>query len=144
MSNYLPIVWLLLGIAGVFIYLSRAANKFLVFSLGLLAVIVLAGVARRKLIRKKQGYSIYKSGGAEDGFIVYGEGEKTVKLYFDRVQDTIYIPSDVKWKEIMPEWAKGKKQEIVARIKKEIGTRLIGKSWRYEETDREETLLRQS
>ena len=143
MSNYLPIVWLLLGIAGVFIYLSRAANKFLVFSL-VLAVIVLAGVARRKLIRKKQGYSIYKSGGAEDGFVVYGEGEKTVKLYFDRVQDTIYIPSDVKWKEIMPEWAKEKKHEIVARIKKEIGTRLIGKSWRYEETDREETLLRQS
>ena len=144
MSTYLPMVWLLLGIAGLFIYLSKAANEFLAFSLGLLALIVLAGVVGQRLIRKKQGYSIYKSGGAEDGFIVYGEGGKTVKLYFDRVQDTIYVPSDAKWKEIMPEWAKEKKHEIVARIKKQIGTRLIGKSWRYEETDREETLLRQS
>ena len=144
MSAYLPMVWFLLGIFGFLIYLFKGGNEIVVSCLVIMGIIVVAALVRQQLARKKRGYYIDKSGGAEDGFIVYHEGGKSVKLYFDRAQDTIYVPSDAKWKETMPEWAKEKKHEIIARIKKQIGTRLIGKSWRYEETDREETILPQS
>ena len=144
MSSYLPMVWFLLGIFGFLIYLFKGGNEIVVSCLVIMGIIIVAALVRQQSVRKKRDFYIDKSGGAEDGFIVYHEGEKSLKVYFDRAQDTIYVPSDAKWKEIMPEWAKERKHEIVDRIKKQIGARLIGKSWRYEETDREEAVLPQS
>ena len=63
------------------------------------------------------------------------EGGRVLELYFDRTKNTIYVPSDAKWNEIMPSWATDRKAEIVSRIKQHVGKRWIGKSWRYEESD---------
>ena len=93
--------------------------------------------------RKKEGYYVFTRGGAEDGSVTYNEAGRTLELYFDRVKNTIYVPSEAKWKEIMPTWAKDRKEEIMGGIKKHVGKRWIGKSWMYEETDAPELLMSQ-
>ena len=113
--------------------------------LALLAVVTLAilgGIIKEKWRRKREGYYAYTSGGAEEGVLIYNEAGKILQLYFSRPRDTIYVPTDAKWKEIMPDWARERKDEIVRRIKTRVGKRLIGKGWTYEESDRDEHLLK--
>ena len=93
--------------------------------------------------RNREGYYVYKRGGADDGTLIYNEEGKILQFYFNRTNDTIYVPSDFKWKEMMPKWAKERKDEIVSRIEKQIGKRLIGKSWTYEGTEKREHLIEQ-
>jgi hypothetical protein len=92
-------------------------------------------LVRNILRRRKEGFHVYKRGGGEDGVLMYEEGEKSLQIYFNRLEDTIYIPRAGIWKEIMPDWASERRDEILFRIKERIGKRLIGKSWKFEETD---------
>jgi hypothetical protein len=133
----------LLLVLGLAIALAKTGGFIILDILLAITGLILTCSVIRKLRAKRGGYYIEKSGGAEDGFITYYEGSKTVRLYFNRVQDVIYVPSETKWKQIMPEWAKERKDEIVGRIKEQVGTRLIGKSWSYEESEKEETMLPQ-
>ena len=108
-----------------------------------LGLTILTYIIREQVRRKKQGFYVQTHGGAEDGYVLYNEDGKTLRLYFSRPKDTIYVPSDIKWKEIMPNWARERKLEIIGRIKKHVGKRLIGQDWTYEESDKKETLMTQ-
>ena len=110
--------------------------------LGVIAFVTAGSLMKEKWRRKKEGYYAYTSGGAEDGVLIYNESGKILQLYFNRPKDTIYVPTDAKWREIMPDWARERKDEIVSRIKKRVGKRLIGKGWSYEESDREDHFVR--
>jgi hypothetical protein len=129
---------------GAALYLFKPENRFVLFGVCFVAIGIALLVLKERLRRKKEGYYVYKRGGAEDGILVYDEGGKTLNLYFSRSKDTIYVPSDTKWKELMPEWAKEKKGVIMRRIKLRIGKRLIGKNWTYEESDKQEYLINQN
>lgn len=85
--------------------------------------------------RKRRGFHVYKRGGAEGGILYYTESDRVLRFYFDRTMNTIFIPSDTQWREVTPIWAHDRKQEIVERIRKSLGQRLIGKNWNYEETN---------
>ena len=129
-------VWLALaGIAAV-VYLLRSnlGVWLLALTVGICGLIAYARV-REQRRRVREGYYVYRRGGAEGGILFYNEEGRILQFYFDRSTDTIYIPSDAKWREVMPMWAQNRKQQIVSRLKQCFGKRLTGKSWTYEESD---------
>jgi hypothetical protein len=132
------IIWVFLAVIGLVLYVSKPDNRFILFGLGFIAVAIFIATVKERWRRKNEGYYVFKRGGAENGVVIYDEGGQTLQLYFDRRRDTIYVPSDATWTEIMPSWAKERKHEVVTRIKRRVGKRLIGKSWTYEETDKPE------
>jgi hypothetical protein len=85
-----------------------------------------------------EGYYTYMSGGAEDGDLVYKERGGTLRFYFKRRPHTIYVPTNVKWVEVMPDWAKQNKEPIMKRIKDQVG-----KHWMFEDTEKQEHILTQ-
>jgi hypothetical protein len=111
--------------------------------LGVLLLIIVIVTARNILRRRKDGFDVYKRGGAEDGVLVYKEGERSLQIYFNRLEDIIYLPSPSIWKETMPDWASERRDEILTRIRERVGKRLIGKSWSFEETDNPQKLITQ-
>jgi hypothetical protein len=128
-------VWLVLA--------ALAAAKVLFNALGVWGLVLIAGIVivglyvwmKTQRRRKRDGYHVFRRGGAEDGIVYYNENGQSLQLYFNRIADTIYIPSEAKWKEVMPDWAHDRRQQIIERVKEGIGKRLIGKSSIYEETD---------
>jgi hypothetical protein len=140
-AKYFLIFWALLAAVGLASYLSKRENRFLLVGLGVLALTIIVAVVRERLRRKKEGYYIYKRGDGRGGVLIYNEGQQSLKLYFNRLEDTIYIPSQDRWREIMPVWARERREEIVSKIKKRVGKRLIGKSWTYEETDKPQQVI---
>jgi cbb3-type cytochrome oxidase subunit 3 len=142
--KYFLILWLLGAMIGVIFYLLKPQNRSILLGIGVVVIGVVFFLFKERLRRKKEGYYVYKRGGAEDGVLVYDEGGKTLNLYFSRRKDTIYVPSDTKWKELMPGWAKEKKALIMHRIKLRIGNRMIGKNWTYEESDNQDYLIKQN
>jgi hypothetical protein len=140
--KYFFVLVALCVLVAVLAYFARSGGALLLAVLGTITLTILGGIVKEQLRRKKEGYFAYTSGGAQEGILIYNEGGKILQLYFSQPKDTIYIPTDPKWKEIMPDWARERKDEIVAKIKKRVGKRLIGKGWTYEESDREEHLLR--
>jgi ribose 5-phosphate isomerase B len=53
-------------------------------------------------------------------FIKYIEGEKSLEFNVDpglKSPTIIHVPSPEKWEEEMPEWAKGRRDEILGRVK---------------------------
>ena len=104
---------------------------------------IVIAIARNRFGKGKEGFHVYKRGGGKDGVLIYNEGEKSIQLYFNRLEDIIYIPSTGMWKEIMPDWAQERRDEILARIKERVGRRLIGKSWKFEETDSRQKIIPQ-
>jgi len=135
------ILSILCVLVGVLAYLVGSGAALLA-AIAFVSVIIFGGVMKEKWRRRREGYYAYTSGGGQEGVLIYNEGGKILQLYFSRLKDTIYIPTDPKWREIMPDWARERKDEIVSRIKKRIGKRLIGKGWTYEESDRDDHLLR--
>jgi hypothetical protein len=95
----------------------------------LLAVLaaVVAALMRQWIRRKREGFSVRTRGNADGGDVIYDEDGKLLTFYFDRGARTIYIPSDVKWEEEMPAWARARKREIVDRISKRMG-----RNWAFE------------
>jgi hypothetical protein len=116
-------------------YFFDSYNWYLLVGLGGVCVIIFIGSLKEKWRRKKEGYWVYKKGGADDGVLFYNERGQILRLYFSRGRDISYVPSDAKWKEIMPSWAKERKVQIISRVKQLIGKRIIGKNWTYEDTD---------
>ena len=129
------VVWLVLGAAAAAKFLFNAFDGW---GLVLISGIVIVGFYMRMQTRtrgKRDGYHVFRRGGAEGGIIYYNENGRTLQFYFDRLADTIYFPSEAKWREVMPYWAHDHRQQIVDRVKKRFGKRLLGKSSIYEETD---------
>jgi hypothetical protein len=118
-------------------------NQLLLPGVGFILLIIVIAIARSRLRRRKEGFHVYKRGGGEDGVLIYEEGEKSLQVYFNRLEDIIYIPSAGMWNEIMPDWARERRDEILVRIKERVGKRLIGKSWKFEETDSPQKLIAQ-
>ena len=103
-------------------------------------VVIVVATARQRWRDEKEGYRVDASGGAEGAIVVYHEENRSVSLLYSREKDTVFVPSDSKWKQIMPEWARERKDEIVARIMQRHGKRLIGKPIAYEESDSNECM----
>jgi hypothetical protein len=118
-------------------------NQMLFSVLGLILVMVVIAIVRNTLRRRTEGFHVYKRRGGEDGVLFYEEGEKSLQIYFNRFEDIIYIPCASIWKEIMPDWARDRRDEIVERIKERIGKRLIGGSWKFEETESPQKVIPQ-
>jgi len=106
-------------------------NQLLLPGVGFILLIIVLAITRNRLRRRKEGFHVYKRGGGEDGVLIYEEGEKSLQVYFNRLEDIIYIPSAIMWKEIMPHWASERRAEILARIKERVGKILICKSWKF-------------
>lgn len=128
-------VWLALAGIALVVYLMRSSVSIWILTLGVGICGLIVYVKLRERRRVGEGYRVYRRGGSEDGILFYDEEGRILQFYFDRRTDKIYIPSDAKWKEIMPMWAQEHKQQIVSRLKQHFGKRLIGKAWTYEETD---------
>jgi hypothetical protein len=141
--RYLLGLWAVFAAGGIVLYFWKRENRLLLSAITILIGIIVIEILRERLRRKREGYYVYKRGGADDGTLVYNEEGKMLQLCFNRTTDTIYVPLDFKWKEMMPDWAKERKDEILSRIQKQIGKRLIGKSWSYQGTDRKEHLIEQ-
>ncbi len=124
-------------------YESRVQGVIAAIGAISIVVIIIVATARRKLREEKEGYRVDSYGGPDGGIVVYHEEDKSLILLYSREKDTVYIPSDSKWKQIMPEWSRERKDEIVARIKQRHGKRLIGKPIAYEESDSDECMAAQ-
>jgi hypothetical protein len=101
-----------------------------VAALSLVSFVVLLCFVKERLRRIIQGYYVYMRGGVEGGEVRYNESGKEIKLCFARKKRTIYFPTNTKWKEIMPDWAKGKREDIIARVRKRVS-----RTWKFEEVD---------
>ena len=137
----LSLLWVLVLVGALASYLFTSTSWPLLIGIGGVCVAVCMATLKEKWRRKKQGYWVFKKGGAEDGVLFYNERGQILQLYFNRRQDTIYVPSDLKWKTVMPNWAKERKSEIISRVKQLVGKRIIGNSWTYEETDNPERIV---
>jgi hypothetical protein len=148
MQKAITFFFILFGLLAVGRIISQIAQvgggtSLFAWSSVILGLAILTFIVRERVRRKKEGYYVQTHGGAEGGYVLYNEDGKTLRLYFSRPKDTIYVPSDTKWKEIMPSWAKERKVEIMGRIRKHVGKRLIGQGWTYEESDKKEMLMSQ-
>ena len=100
--------------------------------------IVIVSLGGEYIRRFLEGYYTYMSGNAEEGELDYKDGKNTIRLYFRRRPRVIYVPTNVKWVELMPDWAKEEKKFIMDRIKAQVG-----KHWNFQETEDEEQILAQ-
>jgi hypothetical protein len=113
-------------------------GRIVVAGSGIVVFTVLAVVIGERIRRFTEGYHVKMSGGAEDGDLTYNDGGRTLRLYFKRRTRVIYVPSDPRWVEVMPFWARENKSLIVRKIKQQIG-----KHWNFEDTEKQEYILRQ-
>lgn len=132
-------------LAGVFgiIILSRGLpmwpDRLIFLGLVLIVLTIFVALIGERIRRVIEGYYTYMSGGAEDGDLVYKERGKTLRLYFKRGTHTIYVPSDTKWIEVMPDWAKEQKGSIMQRIRGQVG-----RHWMFEDTENRDRILTQT
>jgi hypothetical protein len=135
-------VLLIAGI-GYVLYLSWRLptwpERIVVGGLGTLAITVVAILLIERIRRFTEGYYVKLSGGADDGDLTYYDTGRILRLYFKRRTRMIYVPSDPKWVEVMPMWARENKTSIMLRIKGQIG-----KHWNFEETEKQEFIVRQT
>lgn len=116
-------MWLAAGFA-----IWLLINRPLIF----VCLLVVAGILLE--VSKRRGEAHYRA----KGYRVDHEGRDNI-FYEERVGDksrrltiegemlvpghAVYVPDDKEWRERMPEWARDRKAEIIARIKEELGTR---------------------
>ena len=132
---------ILTGVFAIIVVSSRLytwTDSIVLGGFGIILFLILAVLISERLRRLIEGYYTYMSGGAEDGDLVYREGGNTLRLYFTRRPHTIYVPSNAKWIEVMPEWAKENKKLIMNRIKGQVG-----KHWSFEDTEKRGHILAQ-
>jgi len=114
-------------------------DRILIGSLGVLGFSIVVIIIGERLRRLIDGYYTFIRGGAEDGDLVYVEGNNELRLYFKRRPHTIYVPSNKTWDDVMPNWARQNKEIIIERIKGQLG-----KHWSFEDTENQERILRQT
>ena len=119
-------------------YLPTWTDRLIFWGVGGIGFIILAVLIGERVRRVIEGYYTYMSGGAEDGDLVYKQAGNTLRLYFKRRQHIIYVPSDMKWIEVMPDWAKANKNLIMTRIRSQVG-----RHWMFEDTEKREHILGQ-
>jgi hypothetical protein len=122
------IAWVLLGAIILIINLLRPENRFVLGAALLVAVALATPLIREWLRRKREGFYVHTKGNADGGDVIYHEDGKALTFYFVRGARTIYVPSNRKWEEGMPEWAKGRRVEIVERVRKRMGN-----NWTFED-----------
>ncbi len=84
-------------------------------------IIIWFTVARKYALAKK-GFFIEVDLGREPGDgvrIAYEEKDKSL-IFYGPASRTIKVPSEQLWNEIMPDWAKNRKDEILERIKQDV------------------------
>ena len=98
--------------------------RFLVFA-ALLYVFLLIYSKRALARRKRLGYYVSVRGGVWT--VEYIEGEKRLLLHFEMgiPTDILYVPSERDWLRDMPDWAKDRREEILVRIRQELGPKWI-------------------
>jgi hypothetical protein len=142
MYRTISIAVILAGVFGIII-LSRDLpmwpDRVIFLGLALFFLTILVALIGERVRRVIEGYHTYMSGGAEDGDLVYKERDKMLRLYFKRRTHTIYVPSDTKWTEVMPDWAKEQKRSIMQRIRGQVG-----RHWMFEDTEKREHILTQT
>jgi hypothetical protein len=141
-------MWLLFVVCSFVFRLSGVGKDLPWRSLGWVLVVpaivvLMASFGWEKYRRQKEGYFVETRGGGEDGSVTYDEAGRTLQLYFTRSQHLIYVPTDTKWRDIMPSWARDRKNEIMTRIRLQVGQGWFGRSWSYEETDKTDLLMSQ-
>ena len=114
-------------------------ERIIVGGLATLVFTVIATLLIERIRRFTEGYYVKLSGGADDGDLTYHDSGRILRLYFKRRSRMIYVPSDPKWVEVMPTWARENKISIMLKIRGQIG-----KHWNFEETEKQEFILRQS
>jgi len=119
-------------------YSPSWTDRLIFWGVGGIGFIILAVLIGERVRRVIEGYYTYMSGGAEDGDLVYKQAGNTLRLYFKRRQHIIYVPSDMKWIEVMPDWAKANKNLIMTRIRSQVG-----RHWMFEDTEKREHILGQ-
>jgi len=119
--------------------LETWGDRIVFGGIGIIVFAILGILISERLRRSVQGFYTYLRGGAEDGDLVYVERGNKLRLYFQRPARTIYVPSDSKWVEMMPDWAKQRRDVIMNRIRGDIG-----KHWRFVDTDNIDRILTQS
>ena len=132
---------LLSGVVSILVYCWQWptwTDRILLGSLGVLGFSIVVMIIGERLRRLIDGYYTFMRGGAEDGDLVYVEGDNELRLYFKRRPHTIYVPSNKTWEDVMPDWARQNQEIIMARIKEQLG-----KHWSFEDTESQERILSQ-
>jgi hypothetical protein len=120
--------WMVLACLAFAAYLTKPGSEYALAGIVSLIVIAVFFVMREWLRRKREGFYVSTRGNAEGGDVVYHEADRFLTFYFDREARTIYVPSNRKWEEQMPEWAKARRLEIMENIRKRLG-----KTWNFED-----------
>ena len=128
MAKMFSIVWAVVGLLVLLFYLFRGENRNYLIILVALGIGVLIPILKELMRRRKEGFFVKTSGNADGSDLIYQEGGEKLIFYFDRPSRTIYIPSDRKWNESVPLWAKQRRGEISIRIQKRMGN-----EWRFED-----------
>jgi len=118
--------------------LTTWTDRILLGSLGVVGFSILVIFLGERFRRLIDGYYTFIRGGAEDGDLVYVEGNNELRLYFKRRPHRIYVPSNKTWEDVMPHWARQNKEIIMARIMGQLG-----KHWSFEDTENRERILSQ-
>ena len=128
MIKFFTYGWILLAAASFVLYLSKPGNEYALSGIIVVILITVIFVMREWLRRRREGYYVVTKGNADGGDLVYHEADRSLTFYFDRGTRTVYVPSNRKWEEQMPEWAKARKLEILENIRKRLG-----RTWKLEE-----------
>ena len=81
----------------------------------------------------RKGYCVYwRPDGEESGTLFYEEGDKRLEfdVYFykgEKFAPIVAVPSNGQWKQVMPDWVKNRKDEVVLRMRKHF-------RWKIEDT----------
>jgi len=130
MTRLFTVAWVISGATILIVYLLRSESRLVLGGVALLVIMLLIPLIRERSRRKREGFYVNTKGNADGGDVIYHENEKSLTFYFDRVSHIVHVPSNRKWEEEMPEWAKGRKIEILGRI-----TKRMGKQWKYRDRD---------
>ncbi len=141
MYKSIKAVVILTGVFVIAVFSSQLptwSERFVLGGIGIVGFTILTVLVGERVRRVVEGYYTFMRGGAEDGDLVYVEGGNALRLYFKRRPHTVYVPSNVMWVEMMPEWAKANKTLIMKRIESQVG-----KHWMFEDTEKRELILTQ-
>ena len=96
--------------------------------LALIAGLLLAGWLlwdwwREKKRREREGWWIeFGSDQGQRSYVTYYEGENTLEI--DMHKGKLAVPSPIYWDSRMPRWARGRRDEIISRIRQRYPRRV--------------------